>query len=151
MLTPQRTHREVKNPRMSARHLADYMSASETAKRTIVRDCKYQSTARVLQHDEAKLSIGKYFRSGADATSLRDDARRLRDRIADSDFDRDLFDHNADYIERYADVRAGFALPNAQRHAAPSDAVRRFQNMKSACASIAERWPNVQPPAKAVL
>ncbi len=36
-------------------------------------------------------------------------------------------------------------------HAAPGDAARRFGQMAAACASIAERWPNVAPPAGAVL
>jgi hypothetical protein len=36
-------------------------------------------------------------------------------------------------------------------HPAPSDSVRRFQNMEAACATIAQRWPNVAPPPNAVL
>lgn len=36
-------------------------------------------------------------------------------------------------------------------HAAPGDAVRRFGQMAAACASIAERWPNIAPPPGAVL
>jgi hypothetical protein len=36
-------------------------------------------------------------------------------------------------------------------HAAPGDAARRFGQIAAACASIAERWPNVAPPAGAVL
>lgn len=36
-------------------------------------------------------------------------------------------------------------------HPAPTDAVRRFQNMQAACATIAERWDNVPLPAGAVL
>ena len=36
-------------------------------------------------------------------------------------------------------------------HAAPGDAVRRFGQVAAACASIAERWPNIAPPAGAVL
>jgi hypothetical protein len=176
MVTPQRTHREVKNPRISARHLADYMDASETARRTIVRDCKYQSTARVVQHDEAKLSIGRFIRSGEiDATALTEDAKRLRDRLVDSDFERDVLDHNADYIERFATVCGAADLPRAERLApdpvppvdlngvrvavelqfrlkrtTKTNSVRRFLNMKAACASIAERWPNVAPPPRAV-
>ena len=35
-------------------------------------------------------------------------------------------------------------------HAAPGDAVRRFNQIAAACASIAERWPNIAPPAGAV-
>lgn len=237
-----RTHREVKNPKMSARALADYMAASETARRTIVRDCKYQSRARVIQHDEAKLAVSKFIRAGGtDLAPLNEEVRRLRERLADTDFDRDLFDHNADYIERFAEMSSTFELPKAERsapgavppieingvqvgvelhfrlrrltrtnkvrigggmlryakrkslsadiaawqsaflfgylgaqktdeaaepehdlcvtidawtgacHGAPSDAVRRYQNMKAACATIAERWPKVEPPAGAIL
>jgi hypothetical protein len=36
-------------------------------------------------------------------------------------------------------------------HPAPGDAVRRFGQIAAACASIAERWPNIAPPAGAVL
>lgn len=36
-------------------------------------------------------------------------------------------------------------------HAAPGDAVRRFNQIAAACASIAERWPNIAPPSGAVL
>jgi len=36
-------------------------------------------------------------------------------------------------------------------HAAPTDAVRRFQNMRAACETIAEWWPRVAPPTGAVL
>jgi hypothetical protein len=51
------------------------------------------------KHDEAKLAVGKFIRGGgADTAGLAEDAKRLRDRLADSDFDRDLFDHNADYM-----------------------------------------------------
>lgn len=34
---------------------------------------------------------------------------------------------------------------------APSDATRRFQNIEAACATIAERWDNIEPPDNAVL
>lgn len=237
-----RTHREVKNPRMSARTLADYMPASERARRTIVRNCKYPATARVIQHDEAKLAVAKFIRAAAaDTKVLADEAKRLRERMADSDFDRDLFDHNADYIARFVEVLPELDLPKAERHApgqvppiemhgvkvavelhfrlrrltrtnkvrtgggmlryakrkplaedvaawqsaflfgylgdcdpdgaeepehelcltldawsgachaAPTDSMRRYQNMRAACATIAERWPNVEPPPGAVL
>jgi hypothetical protein len=35
-------------------------------------------------------------------------------------------------------------------HSAPGTAVSDFENMKAACQTIAERWPNIPPPAKAV-
>lgn len=112
----QKTHREVKFPQISARYLADYMAGSERAKRRIVRDCKYQPIARVVQHDEAKMAVSKHIRDGkADTTELAAEAQKLRDRMADSDFDRDLFDHNADYIARFVEVCGALKLPDADR------------------------------------
>ena len=43
-------------------------------------------------------------------------------------------------IDAYAGVAYG----------APGDAVRRYTNMLAACATIAERWPNIAPPPNAV-
>jgi hypothetical protein len=237
----QKTHREVKKPQISGRLLADYMAASETARRTIVRGCKYQAIVRVIQHNEAKVAVARFIRDGmVDSGRLTEKAQALRDRIADTDFDRDLLDHNADYIDRFVKIHGVVSLPAAdilapgktepfevhgvkvtpelhfrlQRttktnkvkvgagmlryakgkalapnvaewqsafihgyltahpieeavepegklcltvdaysgavHAAPGDAVRRYQNMMAACASIAERWPNIAPPPGAV-
>lgn len=36
-------------------------------------------------------------------------------------------------------------------YTAPTNAVTRFNNAKAACATIAEAWDNIKPPAKAVL
>lgn len=239
-MSEKKTHRLVKNPTMSARDLADYMVASETARRTIVRDSKYRPIARIMQHNEAKMAVSKFVRSGGDdPTQLTDTATQLRSRMADNDFERDLYDHNADYIEKFAEVHRKIEMPVAElmaagayqpltangvkvspdiqfrlkritrtnkikvgasvlryakgkaapeeacmwhsaflfgylgetgdgtvepehklcltidayagiAHAAPTDAVRRFSNMLAACASIAERWPNVAPPPNAV-
>lgn len=238
----QKTHRMVKGPQISARYLADYMAASETAKRTIVRNCKYQPIARIIQHDEAKMILSKFLRERKDDVEpLKQEAERLRTRMADSPFDRDLYDHNADYIARFAEIHPKIALPEAEmlapgkagavilngvkvtaeihfrlrrvtrtnkvrvgagmlRYAkgkpltaevggwqsafifgylgatgvedgadvehglcttidcytgavyeAPGDSARRYQHMVSACATIAERWPNIQPPPAAIL
>jgi hypothetical protein len=114
-MSDQKTHREVKHPQISIRYLADYMSASEQARRTIIRGCKYQPIARVVQHDEAKLAVSKFIRSGlTDIATLQSEAQRLRDRMADSEFDRDVLDHNIDYIERFAQVSSKLELPNAE-------------------------------------
>jgi len=43
------------------------------------------------------------------------------------------------------DAQSGHAI------AAPGNALARFREMEAACASIAERWSNVEPPAGAVL
>lgn len=236
-MTVQKTHREVKIPQISARFLADYMAASETARRTILRNCRYQPIVRVVQHDEAKMAISKFLRNKTvDASGLLEHAQAIRERMADSDFDRDTMDHNADYIEKFASNLGNLSLPNAEVlppgtsptitlnglrvklelqtrlrrvdrsnrartgglmlryaknkilpaeiaawqsslllgylkvtepsaealpdpklcvtldvaggicHSAPSDAVRRFQNMQAACATIAESWANIPPP-----
>jgi hypothetical protein len=114
-MVDQKTHREVKQPQISVRHLADYMAASEQARRTIVRASKYQPIVRLVQHDEAKQAVGKFIRSGtSDVAALKAAAQRLRDRMADSDFDRDVLDHNADYIDRFAGVASKLELPKAE-------------------------------------
>lgn len=123
-MEPKKTHREAKKPQISARYLADYMTASETARRTIVQKCKYQPIAKVIQHDEAKIAVSKFIRGGGDDISkLREDAQRLRDRIADDAFDRDLFDHNADYIDRFADVASELQIPESIERLAPGASV----------------------------
>ena len=110
----QKTHREVKIPQMAARSLADYMAASETAKRRIVQDCKYRPLARLIQHDDAKMSVGRYFRAGLNNTApMLADAQRLRRQMADTSFDRDVLDHNADYIEQFVSVCGKIVMPNA--------------------------------------
>ena len=43
------------------------------------------------------------------------------------------------------DAQAGRAIP------APSNALARFREIEAACASIAERWDNIEPPAGAML
>ena len=53
-MSDKQTHRLVKNPQISARHLADYMAATDIRKRSILVGCKYQTLARVVQHNEAK-------------------------------------------------------------------------------------------------
>ncbi len=241
-MSPTKTHRLVSKPQVSSRYLADFMAASEQGRRSIIKGCKYHPIARVIQHSKAKNIIGTYLRAGkALPAELIEKAQGLRDRMADDDFDREVLDNNADYVERFAEIAPSLILPvadmippgacpslvingttvsvdlcfrlrrttrtnkvrvgaatlryakgkalpsevgawqsaflmgylgqdalqdNAQPegklcltidaylgvcHPAPSDAVRRFQNMQAACATIAERWPNVPPPSGAVL
>ena len=235
-------HREVKNPQIYARQLSDYMAASQRAGRTIVRDCKFQARARIIQHNKAKAVVARFLRGEKDLVYLHRCAKALRNQMADSDFERDLLDHNADYIDRTAETSANLVLPNAEVsaygsksptivlggvrvttelffrfrrltrtnkvrvgigalryakgkeldaevgkwqsaflfgllreistedeaaterklcvtidaysgrvHPAPSDSIRRYRDMEAACQTIAERWPNVQPPANAIL
>ena len=236
----EKTHRLVNEPKMSAKELADFMIASEMARRTLIRNCKYRPIARVTQHNLAKQCLSKFIRGGhSDIGILLGEAERLRGMLTDNEFERDLYDHNADYIARFADVQAQIAFPSAevqpqgaavshfangvkvnadlqfrlrrltktnkakigagvfryakgkplaseaaayhaafvfgvlgttaiepdvpeeklclvidayagQCHYAPTDSKRRFSNMEAACATIAERWPNVAPPVGAV-
>lgn len=238
----EKTHRLARSVRISARMLADYMDASERAKRSIVRNCKFVPIAKIVQHDEAKHVISRFLADPSmGAGHLHEAAARLRARDAESDFERDLFDHNADYIERFIETFPRLSLPEAEilpagdapplmiagvrinvelnlrlrrttrtnrlkigaatlryakgkalspgaaawqsaflfgylarlaedeaaqpeqalcltidvyagvAHPAPTDSVRRFQNIEAACESIIERWPNVKPPPNARL
>ncbi|MEL7480089.1 MAG: hypothetical protein AAGJ29_00870 [Pseudomonadota bacterium] len=242
MTKPKKTHREVKNPTISSRYLADFMAASQQRKRTIIRDCKYRSIARMMQHKHARERISRFISSPElNLAWLQEQADDLREAIADDDFDRSVLDNNADYIDRFIKMQPNLILPDAdykwspeneftqingvkintdilfkaQRvtktnkvrvgagtiryakgkplgaevaewqsafmfglckdgasdggataeeklcltvcaqsgiaHPAPSDSTKRFNNMKAACATIAERWPNIQPPPNAVL
>ena len=114
-MSQQKTHRDIRKPEITVRFLADYMAASEKARRTIVRNCRYRSLARLLQHNDAKLVVGKFLRSRArDDAVLQDKIQQLRDRLADSDFERTLFDANADYIAQFLSVHSSLALPIAE-------------------------------------
>lgn len=111
------THREVKNPQISARDLADYMAAGtrERAKRTIIRNSKYRSLARIVQHDDAKMIISKFFLSeNQEVSDLEEKAEWVRNKIADSQFEEDVNAHNADYIKRFAKVFEEMSLPKFQ-------------------------------------
>ncbi|MFY7761197.1 hypothetical protein [Aquidulcibacter sp.] len=113
MSDPKKTHRLVKVPSISSRYLADYMAATEMGRRTILTACKYQAIARVVQHDAAKMAISRFFRSENPLiTDLASEAQRLRNQMADSDFDRDVADHNADYIDQFATVAHLVEVPS---------------------------------------
>ena len=110
-----KTHREVKNPEISARYLADYMASSQRAARSLIRNCRYKSIARIIQHNDAKVAVSRFLRAKQGGLpKLYETAEALRNRMADTDFERDLFDHNADYIEHFANVSQNIALPNAE-------------------------------------
>lgn len=114
-MSDKKTHRLVNDPKISARYLADYMAASDIKKRSIISACKYQPIARVIQHNEAKQTISKFLRSeNPNVEQLIVTADKIRGRMADSNFDRDLLDHNADYIERFANMVDELSLPSAE-------------------------------------
>lgn len=237
------THRLVKTPKVNSRYLSDYMVASERARRTIIRDCKYRKIARAIQHDRAKAFITNALRSGSLSTSaLQEEGQRLHDMMSDTDFERDTLDINGDFLIAYGDAFSMETFPKTAEIAdaptefqiningvdfnpdirfgvqrvtrtnrlrtglgtiryaknkplddetgayqssalfgcrkmldvqdetapeeklcltldcatgrfipAPTDATRRFQNMEAACATIAERWENIEPPENAVI
>jgi hypothetical protein len=238
----KKTHRVNTSPVMSVRSLADYMAASETAKRTVVRSSKYRSIARIIQHDDAKLAITDYLSSGTtDPGVLLAKSEYIRNKFADDDFEETMNESNADYLARFAGVVCDLHLPNAEIsagkeyvplivsgvrvtfapplllhrltktnktkvgaimyryaknkalptqtgcfqsaairgflgevekepgvepdnalcvtidgytctcHVAPTNAISVWNNMKAACATIAERWDNIKPPPGAVL
>lgn len=103
----KKTHRLHEKPSMSVRFLADYMAASDQARRTILRGCKYRTIARLVQHDDAKLAVATFMLGGTnDPGALTAEADYIRNKLADSDFDRDSNDINADYVARFAEVVA---------------------------------------------
>jgi hypothetical protein len=112
----KKTHAEVKLPRMSIGRLADYMAASEQARRGIAQSCKYRAIARVVQHNEAKAIISNHIMSGVEGVGvLQTKADFVRNKLADDDFEGDLNDHNADYIEQFIASIPNVALPDADR------------------------------------
>lgn len=109
------THTLRASPQLSAARLADYMAASEQARRRVIQSCKYRSTARVIQHSEARTAISAAYSSGApDFKALKERADFIRNKLADKPFDTDLNDHNADYVERFAAIGPTLKLPAAE-------------------------------------
>jgi hypothetical protein len=115
-MSEKKTHREIKTPQISLRFLADYMEASQLAARTIARSCKYQPIARVVQHDAAKAATSKLIRDGA-MEVFKARSQQLRNRLAADDFERNVLDVNADYIDRVAEVYASPPIGSAELQA----------------------------------
>ena len=106
MTEPQKTHDLREKPGMSANRLADYMAASEQARRSILRGCKFRPRARVIQHQDAKESISVWLSSGeTDVGLLEARSETLRNGLQGSDFDNDVAEHNADYIDRFLETK----------------------------------------------
>jgi hypothetical protein len=111
---PLRPHAETPAPQIDIRHLADYMAASRQAQRGIVRDCKYRRIARVIQHTEARTTIYNYIRSGESyPQKLLTRAQFIRNKLADDDFEAEVNEHNADYVQRFFDTCKNVILPKA--------------------------------------
>lgn len=108
----KKTHTEIKTPQMSVSQLADYMAASEQMKRSIIRGCKYRAIARVVQHAEARAVIAEHLLDGApNAAALAEKAAAIRAKLADTDFEEDVNEHNADYVARFSMVLDQVDLP----------------------------------------
>lgn len=94
------THREIKHPRLSDNKLADYMSASEQARRSILRSCKYQPKAAVIQHHDAKRMIAESMINGnVDVKRLTEKLSVYEGKITDTDFEEEVKSHNIDYVK----------------------------------------------------
>ena len=109
------THTLVATPQMSPDRLADYMAASEQARRRIVQSCKYRSTARVVQHHEARTAIRAAYANGApDFKALKERGKLIATKLADTDFDAEVNDHNAFYVDHFATHGHELVLPVAE-------------------------------------
>lgn len=109
------THRVVESPKISGRYLADYMTASERKRRTIIRDCKYRKIAQVINHQLAKSFITNFLKNNEkDISYLTKEAARLRAMMADTPYYRDVYDNNADFIEAYSKTFNADNLPKAE-------------------------------------
>lgn len=105
-MAEDKTHSLREKPGMSASKLADYMAASEQARRSILKGCKYRPIARVVQHQVAKESIADSLSSAEfDAGALEVRVEILRNGLHGSDFDNEVAEHNADYIERFLEMK----------------------------------------------
>jgi hypothetical protein len=118
MLSPAKIHREIPKPEISIRYLADYLAAvgrsGHRSSRRIIEGCKYRPIGRIVQHNEAQVTLSKFICSATMAVgSLSATAAKIRGRLASDDFERQLWDHNADYIDRFAAIWAKIELPEA--------------------------------------
>lgn len=114
------THRLVRRPKVTGRYLADYMAGSERARRRIVRDSKFRPIARIIQHDRAKLAVSRFLLgSDSDCDLLTQEANRLRAMMADTPFERDILDNNADYVDAFAEAFPSVEMPAADRSPFP--------------------------------
>lgn len=106
MTDEQKTHILRQNPGMSLRMLADYMAASEQAKRSILTKCKFAPKAAVIQHRDAQESISDRL-SRLDATDedVENRIETLRSGLQATPFEIEVAEHNADYLEHFLENR----------------------------------------------
>lgn len=107
----KKTHYVAPSPEIPVQYLADYMCASNQARRGIVQKSKYKSLARTFQHQIARKTISDHLLDGNPLPGdLHDKADEIRNRLADSEFDTLLFGYNADFVDAFADVAAEYAF-----------------------------------------
>ena len=110
-----KTHKVVKNPTVPVQYLADYMAASNQSRRSIVQRCRYKSLARTFQHQLARKTITDHLLDGNPLPGdLGEKAREIGERLADSDFDATLHQHNSDFVQAFADHSEAFDFSNFQ-------------------------------------
>lgn len=118
-MSDKATHVERPRCELRARELADYMAASAQRKRTVLRDAKYRPVARVLQHREARATITNWLREGdGDIATLRETAEWFRTRMTTSEFEAYQNQHNADYVDAFAEACAKLSIPKCEMHPA---------------------------------
>ena len=111
----QKTHRLVKKPQISARYLADYMAASDQARRTILKKCKYQSIVPLTQHKDAKINIANHLRiAKGDNEDLGGKIELVSRKMVHSNFEAEQLQHNVDYLKRFSRIVDNIILPNAE-------------------------------------
>lgn len=107
----KKTHRLVASPEITLPKLAEYMAASDQARRTILRNCKYASIARYMQHKIAKKTLASHIEEGNPLPGdLSDKAEQIRHMLADTDFEQQTFDQNADYVDAFGKASHSFDL-----------------------------------------
>lgn len=98
----KKTHTLRPSPGMSIRMLADYMTASEQAKRTLLTRSKYAPIAPTIQHDAARESIVQHLSSGGGSSdAIEQRISTLKSGLQGSPFEIEKAENNADYLERY--------------------------------------------------
>jgi hypothetical protein len=114
MLKEKPTHREVRHPRLSDNKLADYMAASEQARRGILRSCKYQAITAVIQHADARRIVAESIVNGnVDIAKLNEEIAAYEGKITDTDFEEEVKQHNLDYIKSVVSM-APIAIKGAE-------------------------------------
>jgi hypothetical protein len=70
-----------------------------------------------MQHTEAQTKVGRFICSGlAETAALSEDAAALRQRLATDDFERQLWDLNADFIDRFVAIWPDVDLSDGTIH-----------------------------------